>query len=267
MSDEGWGKKSVFGVVIVQLSALIAVIAGLLILPPVEAQGAAEVQYQTRIQDCSVITTQVNAAAAGKATAEGTNAAASVANELGVPVSIIQNCIQAEGDAGDPDDGSSDDVDSKNQQQTQNCAVVINQYNSAVAGDAVASGEDAISEVAKNINAPINVVQNCIQAGGNVAPDNEAGTSGDGMGEGSTDGDDSEEANGDDDMDENVAARESNVIAGTFSDKTLANTGGETVGFVETSRSSAVMIPAGALLVVSSLAGMVWVLRRPDGQG
>ncbi|AHY47626.1 Hypothetical Protein RradSPS_2343 [Rubrobacter radiotolerans] len=54
------------------------------------------------------------------------------------------------------------------QYQEQDCSVIIEQYNQAIAGDAIASGDGAVAETAAVVNAPISVVQNCVQAGGDA---------------------------------------------------------------------------------------------------
>ncbi|AHY47627.1 Hypothetical Protein RradSPS_2344 [Rubrobacter radiotolerans] len=49
--------------------------------------------------------------------------------------------------------------------QDQNCEVAIDQYNQAVSGDAIASGDGAAAGSGAIVNAPVDVVQQCVQAG------------------------------------------------------------------------------------------------------
>ncbi|MDX5895031.1 hypothetical protein [Rubrobacter radiotolerans] len=70
----------------------------------------------------------------------------------------------------DGDDNSVNDSFNTNvQYQEQNCSVIIEQYNQAIAGDAIASGDGAVAATAAAVNAPISVVQNCVQAGDDAA--------------------------------------------------------------------------------------------------
>lgn len=190
-------------------------------------------QYQS--QNCEVIVNQYNQAIAGDATAVTGEAAEDAVNEaiaetaaaVNAPINVVQNCVQAGRDAGlvasDSDDNGNVVADETTgdgsnlnfQLQEQNCSVIIRQYNQAIAGDAIASGEAAIAATAAAVNAPISVVQKCVQAGGDVQ------TGGAGKEE-TTLGTDSKD-------DRKTAADDkSGVIAATIPNKTLANTGGMT---------------------------------------
>jgi hypothetical protein len=63
------------------------------------------------------------------------------------------------------DNSVNDSFNSSQQFQSQNCAVVIDQYNSATSGDAIASGDGAAAGSFAGVNAPVDVIQQCIQAG------------------------------------------------------------------------------------------------------
>ena len=54
------------------------------------------------------------------------------------------------------------------QYQDQNCSVIVEQYNQVTSGDAIASGDGAVAATAAAVNAPISIVQQCIQAGGDA---------------------------------------------------------------------------------------------------
>ncbi|WP_162924715.1 hypothetical protein [Rubrobacter indicoceani] len=138
----------------------------------------------------------------------------------------------------DSTDNSVNDSFNDNSTNTQYCVQIVQQYNNVVAGDAVASGEDAVAVVAAENNASVEAVQNCVQGDGNVV----GGATGGGTGvavEGD-DGDDGGAVSGGSGV-SGVSEAGDDTASATYS--VLPDTGG----------ASLIALGAGALLVGGGL--------------
>lgn len=344
-SGKGLAGVGVFGVLLPVL-VMVVFAAG-------AVAQAVTVQYNS--QNCRVVIDQVNNAISGDANATQAEAVASVANEINAPVRVVNKCVQGNNNStgGGTGGGETSPVDmgGVDEEETglnvevneQNCSVVINQYNNAISGSATANGEAAIAAIANRVDAPISVIQKCVQGYNNAVGDegdkttntdngsvdsaencvrtgnpiavlegntddekaftvsaNEEGTyivdiegNIDSAGITTADSDNDAQpitiATDDDDKTEELSqgsydlsvfsdeqykvsitkcdppSNEGNVVNNVKADA-LSNTGG-TVGGVESSPVSSVVVPAGALLAMSSVAGIFWMMRRAESNG
>lgn len=133
--------------------------------------------------------------------------------------------------------------------QNQYCPQVVNQYANAVQNN---SGGGIAAGIAQNLDISQSAVNACIQAGGDINI-NENGDGGDTPAEDQYAPDD---GNGDGTAEErtmNVGSDE--IIVATIPNKVLANTGGAVA-------PSSLLLPAGALLVVSGMMMAFWLGNR-----
>lgn len=130
------------------------------------------------------------------------------------------------------------------QVQIQYCPQVVNQYAAAVQNN---SGGGIAAAIAQDLDISQNAVNACIQAGGDI-------NFGDGGGDdgGGTPAEDQYTRN--DDADTGRAVSSEGVILATIPNKVLANTGGLS--------AASILLPAGALLVVSGMMMAFWVGNR-----
>lgn len=234
------------------------------------AQGDAPVDVQYRTQNCQQLVEQVNNVAAGDAVASGARARATVAVRNNVSVKAVQNCVQGNNNSveanragGGSNNGEDPEADPPANGggsigfSQQTCVQIVNQYNNVVAGDAVASGDAAIAAVAARNNTTVKAVQNCVQGDGNVvggkAPEDTDGEA--------TNNENTETGNTETEKSVNNATP-SDMVAGTGTNRVLSNTGGEASGFVAVSPVASVVVPVGAAIALSGLAGIVWITRR-----